>query len=68
MTEDVLTFVEHGVGRIRLNRPKALHALTTAMFGPRIPYWIATCPDAESGSMCGSMNGETRRGPRSSSV
>ena len=31
MTDDVLTFVEGGVGRIRLNRPKALHALTTQM-------------------------------------
>jgi enoyl-CoA hydratase len=31
MTEDVLTFVDRGVGRIRLNRPKALHALTTGM-------------------------------------
>ena len=33
MTDDVLTSVEGGVGRIRLNRPKALHALTTAMCG-----------------------------------
>ena len=31
MTDDVLTSVEGGVGRIRLNRPKAIHALTTAM-------------------------------------
>jgi enoyl-CoA hydratase/carnithine racemase len=31
VTEDVLTFVDRGVGRIRLNRPKALHALTTGM-------------------------------------
>ena len=31
MTDDVLTSVEGSVGRIRLNRPKALHALTTAM-------------------------------------
>src|SRR5690349_8680754 len=31
MTQDVLTFVEQGVGRIRLNRPKAIHALTTQM-------------------------------------
>ena len=31
MTGDVLTIVEGGVGRIRLNRPKAIHALTTAM-------------------------------------
>jgi enoyl-CoA hydratase len=31
MNEDVLTFTEGRVGRIRLNRPKALHALNTAM-------------------------------------
>ena len=31
MTDDVLISVEGGVGRIRLNRPKAIHALTTAM-------------------------------------
>ena len=31
MTNDVLISVEGGVGRIRLNRPKAIHALTTAM-------------------------------------
>ena len=28
---DVLTFIDGAVGRIRLNRPKAIHALTTAM-------------------------------------
>ena len=31
MTDDVLITVEQGVGRIRLNRPKAIHALTTRM-------------------------------------
>ena len=31
MTPDLITRVENGVGRITLNRPKALHALTTAM-------------------------------------
>jgi enoyl-CoA hydratase len=31
MTDDVLIAVERGVGRLRLNRPKAIHALTTAM-------------------------------------
>ena len=31
MTDDVLISVEQGVGRIRLNRPKAIHALTTRM-------------------------------------
>ncbi len=29
---EVLTRVESGVGRITLNRPKALHALNRAMF------------------------------------
>ncbi|HEX8421376.1 MAG TPA: enoyl-CoA hydratase/isomerase family protein, partial [Sphingomonas sp.] len=31
MTDDLLISVEGPTGRIRLNRPKALHALTTAM-------------------------------------
>jgi enoyl-CoA hydratase len=31
MTEDVLTFKEGRIGRIRLNRPRALHALNTEM-------------------------------------
>jgi len=31
VSDDVLTSVEQGVGRIRLNRPKAIHALTTEM-------------------------------------
>jgi len=31
MSDDVLILVDNGVGRIRLNRPKAIHALTTAM-------------------------------------
>jgi len=31
MTEDVLTYIEGRAGRIRLNRPKAIHALNTAM-------------------------------------
>ena len=31
MTDDVLTSVEGAVGRIRLNRPKSIHALTTGM-------------------------------------
>jgi len=31
VSQDVLTFVEGGVGRIRLNRPKAIHALTHGM-------------------------------------
>lgn len=31
MTEQVSTFIENGVGRIRLNRPRAIHALTPEM-------------------------------------
>ena len=31
MTDDVLISAEGGVGRLRLNRPKAIHALTTEM-------------------------------------
>ena len=31
MTDEVLISTDHRVGRIRLNRPKALHALTTRM-------------------------------------
>ena len=31
MTDDVLISAENGVGRLRLNRPKAIHALTTQM-------------------------------------
>lgn len=31
MTDQVLTTVEDGIGRIRLNRPKAIHALTPEM-------------------------------------
>jgi enoyl-CoA hydratase len=31
MTDQVLTFIENGIGRIRLNRPKAIHALTPEM-------------------------------------
>ena len=31
MTDDVLISVERGVGRLRLNRPKAIHALTAQM-------------------------------------
>src|SRR5437016_3928183 len=31
MTDEVLIGVEGGIARLRLNRPKALHALTTGM-------------------------------------
>ena len=35
------------------------HALTTAMLGPRIPYWMATIPDGLSTSMCGGSSTAT---------
>ena len=44
MTDDVLISVEQGVGRIRLNRPKAIHALTTRMcevMSEALLRWIA---------------------------
>ena len=31
MTEDLITTVQGAIGRIRLNRPKALHALNSVM-------------------------------------
>ncbi|MFZ2998350.1 enoyl-CoA hydratase/isomerase family protein [Sphingobium sp.] len=31
MTDQVLTLIENGIGRIRLNRPRAIHALTPEM-------------------------------------
>lgn len=31
MTDQVLTFIDNNIGRIRLNRPKAIHALTPDM-------------------------------------
>ena len=31
MTDQVLTFIENAIGRIRLNRPRAIHALTPDM-------------------------------------
>ena len=41
MTEDVLTRVEGSLGRITLNRPKALHALNTAMCEAMIEALLA---------------------------
>jgi enoyl-CoA hydratase len=38
---DVLTFIEGKVGRIRLNRPKAIHALNTAMCGAVLDALVA---------------------------
>ena len=31
VTQDVLTIIEGGAGRLRLNRPRAIHALTLPM-------------------------------------
>ena len=41
MTDDVLTFVEGRIGRIRLNRPKALHALNTDMCAAMLEALVA---------------------------
>jgi enoyl-CoA hydratase len=44
VSDDVLISVEGGVGRIRLNRPRAIHALTTAMcdtMSHALLRWIA---------------------------
>jgi enoyl-CoA hydratase len=44
MNGDVLISVDGGVGRVRLNRPKAIHALTTAMcdaMSHALLRWIA---------------------------
>ena len=41
MSQDVLLVVEGKVGRIRLNRPKALHALTEAMCAAMIDALVA---------------------------
>jgi enoyl-CoA hydratase len=45
MTDDVLTFVEGRTGRIRLNRPKALHALTHPMCSAMIAALTAWASD-----------------------
>jgi enoyl-CoA hydratase len=41
MTDDVLTRIEGSVGRITLNRPKALHALNTGMCAAMIEALLA---------------------------
>ena len=41
MSSDVLTFVEGRVGRLRLNRPKAIHALTRQMCSDMIAALLA---------------------------
>lgn len=45
MTEDVLTFIEGHTGRIRLNRPKAIHALTHDMCSAMIAALAAWATD-----------------------
>ncbi|RYD95458.1 MAG: enoyl-CoA hydratase/isomerase family protein [Sphingomonadales bacterium] len=42
---DVLTFIEGKVGRIRLNRPKAIHALNTAMCAAMLDALAAWADD-----------------------
>ncbi len=46
MTDEVLCRVEGAVGRITLNRPQALHALTTAMCAAMIEALLAWRSDA----------------------
>lgn len=41
MNDEVLISVENGIGRIRLNRPKAIHALTTGMCSAIIDALLA---------------------------
>jgi len=41
MTDEVLISVDNGVGRIRLNRPKAIHALNTQMCSAIIDALLA---------------------------
>jgi len=45
MSDEVLTFIEGGVGRIRLNRPKAIHALTREMCDVMIAALVAWSTD-----------------------
>ena len=47
MNADVLTFVDGRVGRIRLNRPKAIHALTTRMCSDMIAALLSWRQDPE---------------------
>ncbi|MFC4594337.1 enoyl-CoA hydratase/isomerase family protein [Sphingobium tyrosinilyticum] len=41
MTDQLLISIDNGVGRIRLNRPKAIHALTTEMCAAMIDTLLA---------------------------
>ncbi|WP_030539409.1 enoyl-CoA hydratase/isomerase family protein [Sphingobium sp. DC-2] len=45
MTDQLITFADHGVGRIRLNRPKAIHALTPEMCEAVMDALIAWASD-----------------------
>ncbi len=45
-----------------------VHAVTMAMFGPRNPYRIDTLPEIMLMTLAGTKNGDTRRGPLSSST
>jgi enoyl-CoA hydratase len=47
VTDDVLTFVEGRTGRIRLNRPKAIHALNTAMCAKMLDALLAWRSDTD---------------------
>ena len=47
MTQDVLTFSEGRIGRIRLNRPKAIHALTREMCSAMIAALLDWREDPE---------------------
>src|SRR5918992_1678244 len=46
----------------------AAHAVTMQVFGPVRPRFIATCPAAAFAMRPGTMNGDTRPGPRSRST
>ena len=45
MTDQIFTFIDNGVGRIRLNRPKAIHALTPEMCHAIIDALVAWARD-----------------------
>lgn len=46
MSDDVLISIERGVGRLRLNRPKAIHALTTQMCDTMSEALLKWLPDS----------------------
>jgi enoyl-CoA hydratase len=55
---EILTRVESGLGRITLNRPKALHALNRAMCEAMIEALLAWCDDAAVKSVLIDHEGE----------